>query len=170
MLRDRHDHAAAGRAVELGENDPGAAGGLLEALGLREGILAGGGIDDEEHFMGRFRDELRDHAADLGELLHEIRLRLEAAGGIDDADVGARLDRPRDRLVGDAGRIAPLRAADDLGAEPVGPHRELLDGRRSEGVAGPKHDALAFAGEDPRELRDRRRLPRAVDAGDEDHG
>ena len=72
--------------------------------------------------------------------------------------------------MGDAGRIAPLRAPDDLGAEPVGPHRELLDGCRPEGVAGPENDALPFAGEDPRELRDRRRLSRSVDAGDQDHG
>ena len=71
--------------------------------------------------------------------------------------------------MGDAGRIAPLWAADDLGAEPVGPHRELLDGRRPEGVAGPENNFLSFAGEDPRELRDRRRLPRAVDASHEDH-
>ena len=68
-----------------------------------------------------------------------------------------------------AGRITAGVTPDDLGAEPAGPHRELLDRRGAERVARSKHDSLAVPGEQPRQLRNRGGLARSVDPRDEDH-
>ena len=81
---DGDGDAAFGGAVELGEDDAGDAGGLGEQAGLLEAVLAGGGVHDEEDFVGRAGDEAGGGAAHLVELVHEAGLGVEAAGGVDD--------------------------------------------------------------------------------------
>ena len=76
LLPDGNHHAAFRGAVELGQNDPRATGRLRKTFGLADPVLAGGGIQDEEHFVRCVGDELGDHAADLGELIHQVGLRL----------------------------------------------------------------------------------------------
>ena len=51
---------------------------------------------------------LADHAADLGELGHQVVLGVQAPGGVDDHDVGAALAALRDRLEGDRARVRAL--------------------------------------------------------------
>ena len=58
---------------------------------------------------GAFEPPL-DHAAHLGELLHQVRLRVQAAGGVDDRDVLAARPGRLDRVVGDRGRVGAARA------------------------------------------------------------
>ena len=88
--------------------------------------------------MRRFGNQLADHAMDLFELLHQVGLRLQAAGRVDDADVGLR-SRCARATAGE--RRPPGRPAccpfDDLDPQPIGPDRELLDGRGAERVAAP---------------------------------
>ena len=88
-----HD-AALGRAVELGQQQAGAAHGVGEMPGLADAVLAGGGVEDQEHFVRGVGDLLAQHAMDLGQLLHQALLGLQAAGRVDDADVGAGLAGP----------------------------------------------------------------------------
>src|SRR6266568_5788259 len=52
-FRDRHQDAAARRAVELGHHEPGHAGGFREFLDLGQRILADGGVEHEQHRMRR---------------------------------------------------------------------------------------------------------------------
>ena len=62
---------------------------VAEHFDLGEGILAGGRVEDEQNVVRRFRVQPAEHAADLGELVHQVRLVLEAAGGVDDQRVDA---------------------------------------------------------------------------------
>ena len=111
-----------------------------------------------------------DHAAHLGELLHEVRLRVEAAGGVDDDDVAAARRRRVERVVRDGGRVAAALGADEVRARALRPDLELLLRRGAVRVGRGDEDGAAVLGELRGELADRRRLAGAVDADDEDHG
>src|SRR3546814_16827707 len=52
-------------AVELGDHQPGDAGGGMELAQLRQRVLAGGAVDHHQHFVWRCRVELAEHALDL---------------------------------------------------------------------------------------------------------
>ena len=111
----------------------------------------------------------RDDAPHLRELFHQIRLRVQAAGGVDDHDVAAARLRRLDRVVGDGRGVAAARGADEVCAGALRPDLELLLGRRTERVGRRDDNREPVLRELRRELADRRRLPRAVDADDEDH-
>ena len=81
--------------------------------------------------MRRALDARRDHAPHLRELLHEVRLRVQAAGGVDDDDVAAVAPRALDRVVGDGRRVSPALALDELGVGALAPRsRAALPLRR----------------------------------------
>ena len=94
---------------------------------------------------------------------------VKPAGRVDDDDVepiAARLVEP---VLGRCYRIARSVAIDgdlDLPAELL----ELLDRRRALKVAGDERRSLPFLAQEERELRRRRRLPRPLESGEEDHG
>ena len=110
---------------------------------------------------------LRDHAPNLAELVHQVRLRVQAAGGVDEDDVAAPALRGGDRIEGDRGGIGALRRADEVRPRALGPDLELLVGRGAERVGGADEDRTAVRREPVGELADRRRLARAVHADDE---
>ncbi len=74
------------------------------------------------------------------------------------------------RVVGDGRRVAAALRADEVRARPLGPDLELLLRRRAVRVRRGDEDGAAVLRELRGELADRRRLARAVDADDEDHG
>ena len=119
--------------------------------------------------MRRTRDPLRDDVADLRELTHQGVLRMQPAGGIDEEHVDASCDRRLRSIEDDRGGIGAFGALDEFDPEPLRPDLELRDRARSEGVGGGKQHASAFGLEARGDLRDARRLARAVDADDEDH-
>ena len=110
----------------------------------------------------------RDHAANLGELFHEIRLRVQPAGGVDDDDVAAVPARAVDRVVRDRRGIAAPLALYELRAGALRPDTELLLRRGTEGVGRGDDDGVAVLAQAVREFPDRRGLAGAVDADDED--
>src|SRR6185295_340101 len=106
-------------------------------------------------------------AADLRQLLHQVRLRVEAAGRVDDGDVLAARGRRFDRVVGDRGRVAPALGADEVRVGALRPDLELLLRSGAKRVRrGDDHGAAVLV-QVVRELADRRRLAGAVDADDE---
>ena len=51
LLADGDDDAALGRAVELGQDDAGAVDGLGKLCRLADAVLAGGGVEHQQHFV-----------------------------------------------------------------------------------------------------------------------
>ena len=86
-----------------------------------EAVLAGGGVHDEEGLVGCAGDELLGGAAHLVELLHEVGLGVEAAGGVDDEDVGAARLGGGAGVVEGGGGIAALAGLDDVDAGALRP-------------------------------------------------
>ena len=119
--------------------------------------------------MRRIGVEAAEHAADLGQLLHQVRLVLEPPGSVDDQHVVARRGRLLDAVEDDAGRIAAFLAGDHRRADALAPDLQLLDRCGAEGVAGSEQDAIILLLQPVCELADGRRLAGAVDADDEDH-
>ena len=112
----------------------------------------------------------RDHAPHLRQLLHEVRLRVEAPGRVDDHHVPSARLRRLDRVERDRGGIRSADGADEVRLGARRPDLELLLRGGAERVGGAEDDAQPVLAELRGELADRRRLARAVDADDEDHG
>ena len=81
---DRERRAAAGIAVHLGDDEAADVQRLVELLGDVHRLLAGHGVDDEEHFVGR------EGIVQLLRLRQHLRRDLHVARRVDDEDVGGR--------------------------------------------------------------------------------
>ena len=169
-LLDRHDAAALGGAVELGQDDAGGIGCLAELLGLTDGVLARDGVQHQQRLQTRLRGRLFDAAADLGQLAHQVRLVVEAARRVGDDHIVAASRGRLDRVEDDSGRVCALSGLDQRHTCPVGPDLQLLAGGGAEGIARCQHDAAALPGVVIGQLRDAGGLAHAVDADDEDDG
>ena len=101
---------AARGAVELRQHDAADVGRLREQLRLAQAVLAGRRVDRQQRLVRRALELARDHAADLRQLGHQVVLRVQAPGGVDDHDVDALRARLRDRLEGDRARVRARRA------------------------------------------------------------
>jgi hypothetical protein len=117
---------------------------VVEGLHLRQRVLAGVAVDDQQHFVRRAVHALADHALDLLQLFHQVQLGRQAAGGIDHDHVhAARLARLH-RVEGDRGRVARfLRNHGDVVA--LAPDHQLLARGGAEGVAGGQQHRLPCA-------------------------
>ena len=144
VVLDREHDPALGRRVELGEHDAGQADGLVERLGLGQAVLAGRGIEDEERVDVGAGQALVDDAAHLRELLHQVRLGVEAAGGVGDDDVRVAGDRGVERVEHDGGRVGVRGVGHDLAVRALGPDPELVDRRGAERVGGGEDDPPAL--------------------------
>ena len=122
-LLHRQGGAAAGVAVDLGEDHAVEAEGLVERLGGGDRVLAGHGVDDEERVV-RARRPRRSAAP-----RPSARRRWQPAGGVDDQDVAAEADGLREALLGHRHRIGRL--AEDRHAGLLAEDAELLDRRRA---------------------------------------
>ncbi len=143
---------------------------VVEGLRLGQAVLSGRGIEHEEHGGLRARQALVDRAADLGQLVHQVVLRVQAPGGVDDDHVRVTREAGVERIEDDRRWIGTRRVGHDRQLEPRSPGLELFDGRRPERVRRGQQDALTAGLVARRELGDARRLARPVDADDEDHG
>ena len=114
--------------------------------------------------MGRTRQILSHHAHDLRELLHQRGLVLEAAGGIDQRDVGTSRDCCLHCVERHRRGVAAVGARDDVAARALAPALELLAGRSTKGVASTENDVAPKRTVTGGQLADRGRLAGAVDA------
>ena len=90
---DGEDDAALGRAVELGEHHAGDVDGLGELLGLGQAVLAGGGVEHQQH-LGDVARVAVGHPPHLAQLLHQVGLGVEPAGGVGQHEVVPAGRRP----------------------------------------------------------------------------
>ena len=166
---DGDDDAAFGGAVELGEKDAGHVDGLLEFLSLGDGGLAGGGIEDQQHFVGGVGNLPGDHVSDLGELLHEVPLIMQTPGGVDEQDIRTSRDRGPGGVEGDGGGVRTLISLDEINPQSLRPDFELGDGPGSEGVGGGEENTAPLIAEGLGNLGDAGGLAGPVDARDENN-
>ena len=165
---DREHDAAFRGAVELGHDEAGDIDELRELAGLLHGVLAGGAVEHEQHFVRRFGNLLLGDAHDLGQLLHQVALVVQAARRIDQHHVRALRYRRADRVEHHRGGIGTLPLADDRHSGAVGPDFELLVGSGAEGVGGGDHHLFTRLVVVVRELGYTGGLARAVHADDHD--
>ena len=125
---------------------------------------------DDQRLVRRAREALGGHPAHLRELLHQVRVGVQAPGGVGDHHVGAaRLGR-RDRVEDDRARVAARRARERSPPRPARPRsRAARSPRRDRCRRRRRRPAAELVVQDRRELADRRRLAGAVDADDHHH-
>src|SRR5262245_60042747 len=87
--RDRNRDTASGAPVELRERDTGDAGGIPEQPRLLEAVLPRRRIHDEQRLVRGALETPADDPTDLLELGHEVGLRVQSPGGVDDRNVAA---------------------------------------------------------------------------------
>ena len=170
LVFDGQHHAAAGGAVELGQDDTGQLRRLHELPRLIDRVLPGGGVQHQQHLPVRVGQLLVHHAVDLGELVHQVLFIVQPPGGVADDDIHVPGDTGLQRVVDDRGGVRAFFVLDDIHARPVGPDDELVDRRRAEGVRRAEQHLLALRLVHGRHFADRGRLARAVDADHQDHG
>ena len=129
--------AAAGVAVELGEDHAVELRGLGELLGDVDRVLAGHRVDDEQH------DVRLDALLDVRELLHQRLVDVQAAAGVDDQDVLAVALGLIERPAGDVDRVLVGALLVDRRARLAADLDQLLDGGRAVDVAGRDGDGGA---------------------------
>src|SRR5205807_9968631 len=105
FARDGHDDAAFGRAVELGEDNPGDADGRGEFARLRQAVLPGGRVKDQENVVGRAGNHLGSGALHFFELGHQVGLGVQTASGIHNDDVGGASLSGSHGVVHNGGRV-----------------------------------------------------------------
>ena len=100
------------------------------------------------------------------DLVHHVLVDRKAARGIDQQHVGEILLRRVDRTLGDRDRVLIARARMEQHVDLLGQRAQLLDRRRTVDVGADHHDLFLLALlEELGELRHRRRLARALQAG-----
>src|SRR2546423_7598292 len=169
LVRDRDRDPALCAAVQLRQRDAGDADRVAEEPGLLQAVLPRRRVDDQERLVRRAGQPAFDDPSHLRQLLHQVRLRVQAAGRVDDDDVPLVLPRALDRVERNGGGIRPALGADELRARAVSPDLQLFLRRRTERVCRPEHHGVPVLAKTFRQLADRGRLARAVDPDDEQH-
>src|SRR5581483_1964919 len=150
--RDSHDDPAFCRAVELGQNESGDAARFVELNGLRQRVLSLVGIQDEKHFMGSGRIDALNDTLVLLELLHQVRLAVEAAGRVREQHADLARAGGLQSIEYHRARIGSRLLSSEFRARALRPDIELLDGGGAERIAGRQHDTVALIREPPCEL------------------
>ena len=161
---DRKRGTATGVTVELGHHDAVEFGGVGEGLGDADRVLAGHRVDDEQHVVRL------GPLADLGQLVHQVVVDVQAARGVDDQDVAVLGLRLVERPLGDVDGVTIRALGIDVGAGAAADGDQLVDRRRAIDVAGSEGDVLAVLAQQAGQLAAGGRLTRALQAGHQDHG
>ena len=114
------------------------------------------------------RHLLRD-ALDLGQLVHQVLLVVEAASGVDQDDIVSLGDRAFDGVKRHGGGVGILALGDEVGPGAFGPDPQLVHGGGPERVRGPDGHLQAALGELVAKLADGGGLADAVDPHDQEH-
>ena len=141
----------------------------MKFAGLGEGVSAGGGIADEQNLVRGGLIATAEDAVNLFQLLHEVVLRVEAASGVADEEIGLFAHRLLITIEANRGRIAIRRPFDERDAQTLAPDSELLDGGGAESVRSGQNDLVAAVVQNVRQFRGGGGFARSVHADDEEH-
>jgi hypothetical protein len=158
---DAQRGAAAGIAIDLGQDEAGDGHRRDERLGDADGLLAGHGIDHEKRL-----DRL-DRGIDRSDLGHQGLVDAETARGVEDDHVADLAARGLHALTGDVRDGRADRRAVDRDVELLAEGLELIGGRRAIRVRGDEERPAPLLDDVAGELGRARRLARALQA---DHG
>ena len=150
-------------AVELGEDHAVDADRVVESLGDVHRLLAGHGVDGEDHLVNGRR------LANVAQLIEQRLVDLQPAGGVDDDDVAVEPRRFRDAARGELRDLGlPIRDGHrDLVVQPE--LLELLHGGGARDVGCDQHRPVAVAPDRQAELGCGGGLARALEADQHDH-
>jgi len=129
---------AAGIAIELGQDGAGDAKGLVEVGGDVYGLLAGGGVEDEEDFGGL------DQVLEADEFLYERFIDLKPAGSIEDQGIAGRGGGVGEGIAADLEDILLPGLEEDGDVEFVTEDLELVHGGGAIHVCGDEEDLAAL--------------------------
>ena len=101
------------------------------------------------------------------QLVHQLLVDVQAAGGVEDDDVGTLISRALDPC---RHRLDRVRAGEDGHLDLAAQLLELLDSSRALEVGGDERRLVVLLAQEHGELGGRSRLPRALEAGEQDHG
>ncbi len=139
-----------------------------EAFDLSKRVLADRGVEHEQCFVRRVFVELAHDAHDLREFGHQFGLVLQAAGGVDQRDVGVDFLRALHGLKRDASGVRALRRGDEHRRPLAWPRSAIARSRRRGRYRRRRSTILAPAPSSSfGELADGRGFARAVDANDQ---
>ena len=96
--------------------------------------------------MGCPNDLFLDDAFDFLELLHQVTLRLQSPGCVQNADVEGFSNGALNRSKHDGARISAVFAKDDFTADSIGPNLELFDCSRTKCVSRSQQYAITLRG------------------------
>ena len=102
------------------------------------------------------------------ELVHQVQLRGQAPGGVDQHHVFFARLAGADRVIGHRGRVTAF-LADDFYGVALGPDRQLLARSSAKSVGCRQQDAGAAVGQAVGEFANRGGFARTVNARDHDH-
>src|SRR6266511_3685294 len=149
-------------AIQLRHEDAVERDALLERQRDVHRFLAGHRVEHEQPVGGLRR------RADTLELLHQLLVDVQAAGGVEDDRVGTVLRQPLDAVADDGDGIRAVLAVDrylDLATELL----ELVDRGGALKVGGDQTGIAPLLAEQQRQLRRGRRLARSLEPGEQDH-
>src|SRR5439155_1719917 len=118
LAHDPHDDAALGGAVELRQRDAGEADRLVEHARLGEAVLARRRVEDHERLVWTAGELPLDHALELRQLFHQVRLCVQAPGRVDDQRIRPAGGRGLHGVEHDRRRIRAGGLVDHLDADP----------------------------------------------------
>ena len=133
---------------------------LVEGLGRGHRVLAGHGVDDQEGVVGL------DGPGDVPDLVHQVLVDGQAAGGVDDQDVSSEALGLLEAGGGHGHRVRRLREDGDPGL--AAQHPQLLDGGRPLEVGADQQRVAALLLEPAGQLGRCGGLARSLEAGEED--
>src|SRR6185503_3107449 len=121
LLLEGDDNAAFGAAVELREDQSSELKRFAEGARLRDRVLADGRVENQQRLMRRALDFAGDDTLDFLDLQHQVGLRVEPAGTVDNDDVGVARARGLDRVERDRCGIGARLRAHELAAHAFRP-------------------------------------------------
>ncbi len=168
MRHGKYD-TATGRTIEFRQRNPGDLQRFVENLRLLKRVLTSRGVDNEQDLVRKRRVVLRHDAFDLPQLLHQVLLRMETTGSIDENEIRADAEPSFHRRVRHGRRVGALLVAYYLCFGTIGPDRQLIICCRAEGVGCSDDDTLAVGAGLCGKFPDRCRFPNAVHTDDKRH-
>jgi len=170
LVFDGDNDSAASGAVELGQEYPRNVYRFGEHLCLSDCVLACRGIENEQHLIGRAGYFSGYDVADFCQLPHQVRLRMQSPGCVENQDVGGSCCGGLTGIERHCCGVAAGFVLYDLYAYSLGPDTQLLYGGGTKCVAGGNDDILVVLAQYVSQLGDARGFAGAVDAGDQNYG